>query len=191
MLCFFFLRCFHTILPAAIWALHIFAIISPSVPCAQHSVKGVYKHTRVSSIYTNSPKEYVAAWTQMWGCAKIPYILEGRIENTPHIPTSLSAPLEGRTVDSGKSKTNNTIARRCSLNFIILSTLMMLSLNKNSPSSGKDIRQSLWLCIRGPSCHQQACSSGGILPGEGGKEQKRLSRNTCRGKSIAATCSAA
>lgn len=86
---------------------------------------------------------------------------------TFHTSQPHSAPLEGRTVDSGKSKTNNTIARRSSLSFIILSTLMMLLLNKNSPSSRKDIRQSLWLCIRGPSCHQQACSSGGMLPGEG------------------------
>lgn len=55
--------------------------------------------------------------------------------------------------------------KRCSLNFIILSTLMMLLLNKNSLSSCKNIRQGLWLCTRGLSCHQQACSSG--VPGEG------------------------
>lgn len=62
------------------------------------------------------------------------------------------------------SKTNNIKWERCSLNFIILSTLMMLLLNKNSPSSCKDIRQGLWLCIRGLSCHLQACSSERAFP---------------------------
>lgn len=75
-------------------------------------------------------------------------------------------PVGKRNEDLEQWQSNNIKHKGCSLNFIILSALMMLLLNKNSLSSCKDIRQGLWLCIRDPGCHQQACSSGGGVPGD-------------------------